>query len=179
MSLYSIVACGSTAKDWIPRGHSIGCNDAAKWGKTLDSLLVCNRPSEFKGERFQTIINTKVENFYSHKGDWAKWFSGWKKISKVGWYGTLHREQVYTSNTSPFIALSLAFHLGATEIIMWGCDFMNHQMYSEGKEETQREVQTYLQMIRMMNEQGCKVWLGSEGTAFDKHLPIYERVAVN
>lgn len=178
MSLFTVIGCGNTAKYWIPRGHSIGCNDMLKFGKPVDSLLVCNRPAEFTPERFQTIINSNPKNFYSHKGDWKTWYPGWKKISKVGWYGTLHREQVYTSSTSPFIALSLAFHLGATEIIMWGCDFKDHKIYLEGKPETEREVQTYLQLIRMMGEQGCKVWLGAEGTAFDNLIPIYERVHV-
>jgi hypothetical protein len=172
--IFTIVGCGVSAENWIPRGHSIGCNDAFKFGKPFDSLLVCNRPSEFRGGRFETIINTPCKDFYSHKPDWEKWFPKWKKISKVGWYGTLHREQVYVSNTSPFIALSLAFHLGATEIIMWGVDFKDHKVYKEGSPETNREVSIYMELIRLMEEQGCKVWLGANGSVFDQYLKVYD-----
>jgi hypothetical protein len=172
-SIFTIVGCGSSAQNWIPRGHTIGCNDAFKFGKGFDSLLVCNRPSDFKPERFQTIITTPCKNFYSHRGDWNKWFPRWLRMPLVGWYGTLHREQVYTSNTSPFIAISLAFHLGATNIIIYGCDFQDHHIYSSGKEETKREVEVYLELINAMRDHGCNVWLGNTGTTFDELLPIW------
>ena len=182
MSLFTIIGCGSTAKDWIQRGHSIGVNDAYRFGKEFDSLLVCNRPVEFSrltdsGEtRFQVITKTPCKNFYSHKSNWAQWFPYWQKIPLVGWYGTLHREQCYSSNTSPFIAMSLAFHIGATDIILYGVDFVDHHMFSKEAENTKLEAGYYMQLISKMKEQGCRVWLGTNGSYFDNQIELWPNI---
>lgn len=174
MSTYTIVGCGESAKNWIPSGHSIGVNDSWKWGKPTDSLLCCNRPTNFNQDRLEVITKSTPKTFYTHKSNWAYAFPDWKKINMVCWYGTLYRPQVYFSNTSPFIALSLAFHLGATEIIMWGCDMKDHKLWNYNNPETAKEVARYMELIKEMELQGCKVYLGTEGTAFDNLIPIYE-----
>lgn len=176
MSLFTIVGCGDSAKDWIPRGHSIGVNDAWKWGKPTDSLLVCNRPSNFNAERLKVITSSKPVNFYSHKGNWAYAFPEWKKINMVQWYGHLVKGMHYSSNTSPFIAFTLAYNLGATEIIMWGVDFVNHKVFNPENPYRDKEVETYMQLIGALTEQGVKVWLGAEGTAFDGKIEVYKSI---
>jgi hypothetical protein len=170
---FTIVATGETAKDWIPRGHSIGVNDSWKWGKPTDSLLVCNRPQNFKEDRLKVITESKPANFYSHKSNWAYKFPDWRKINLVSWYGVLRKGQHYSSNTSPFIALSLAYNLGATEIIMWGVDFKNHWLFNEGSPEAEREVKQYLQLITELEAVGVRVYIGKKGTAFDDLIQVY------
>lgn len=173
MSTYSIIGCGQTAKDWIPRGHSIGVNDAWKWGKPTDSLLCCNRPTNFNQDRLRVITGSKPKTFYSHKAYWSYAFPEYEKLNIVCWYGTLYRPQVYFANTSPFIAMSLAFHLGAKEIILWGVDLKDHNIWHEDNPETKKEVGRYMELIREMELQGCKVYLGAKGTAFDELIPIW------
>lgn len=170
----TIVACGESARHWIPRGHTLAVNDGWKWGKPTDSLLVCNRPAEFKqGGRLEIITNSKPKTFYSHKSNWAYAFPNWKKISLVQWYGVIRKGQQYSSNSSPFIALSLAWNLGAKDIILWGVDFMNHHNFNPDNPYRDKEVVVYMQLIAALKEEGVSVWLGSKGTAFDELIPVY------
>jgi hypothetical protein len=176
--IFTIVACGQTAKDWIPRGHSIGVNDSWRFGKPTDSLLVCNRPSNFTEERLKVITTSKPETFYSHKANWAYAFPAWKKINLCQWYGRLVKGMHYSSNTSPFIALTLAYNLGAKDIIMWGCDFVSHPTFNPDNPYRDKEIDTYMELIAELKEQGVNVWLGKEGTAFDKLIPVYKFIEV-
>lgn len=179
----SIIGCGDTAKDWIPRGHTLGVNDSWKWGKPTDSLVICNRPTNFTNDRLKTIVESKPKTFYSHKSNWAYVFPAWQRIRLKEWIGDfqprmdklpLGDRHCYYSNTISFIALSLCYQLGATEIIMWGCDFVNHKLFHAGNPETEKEVRKHLELIRCLNDHGVKVWLGAEVTAFDGKLEVYE-----
>jgi hypothetical protein len=127
----------------------------------------------FSHDRFAIIIQTETLLF-SHKSDWEKYFPGWHKLNLIPWYGTYHKGKIYKSDTSPFIAICLAVKLGATEIVLWGVDFVNHSKFKQGEAGTKREVETYLGLIRELNNIGIKVYLGSYGTAFDNYLPIYK-----
>lgn len=173
---FTIVATGDSAQDWTSNGQSIGCNDAFKFGKPLDSLLICNRPETFSEERRKTILATNPKEFYSHKSNWLPYFPQWKKIRLHTWAGTLHQynrndgPHAYSSNTSPIIAITLAYNLGAKEIIIWGVDFQNHKIFHQGNPETKREVNVYLQVFEQLKEKGVQVWRGADGTAFDEHI---------
>ena len=172
--VFTIVGLGSSAKDWIPRGHSIGVNDAFRWGKPTDSLLVCNRPVQFSHERQRTIIESKPKNFYSWKSDWSVWFPNYIRINLVTWYGVIHPRQIYSADSGPFIAISLAYTLGAKTIILYGVDFKNHKVFNESNPYTKKEVEKYLQLFAALKEKGCEVFLGASGSAFDNLIPIYE-----
>lgn len=185
---YTIVGCGDSAKDWIPRGHSIGVNDCWKWGKPTDSLLVCNRPSQFGQHRYKIINQSKPKYFYTQSDAWPMHLPNKRNRKAIlasnnpdlpevkyhQWSGSLYRGTVFYANTSPFTAISLAFHLGAKEIILWGVDMVNHKVFNEDNPETKKEVERYLEMIRLMEEQGCKVYLGNTGTVFDNLIEVYE-----
>ena len=80
----------------------------------------------------------------------------------------------YSSDSSSFIALSLAYNLGAKDIILWGCDFMNHHVFNEGNPYRDKEVKRHLELIECLKNEGVNTWLGSLGTAFDDKLKIYE-----
>lgn len=179
MSVFTIVACGDSAKDWVQTGTSIGVNDSWRWGKPTDALLVCNKPTDFKHDgRLQVITESKPKTFYSHKGNWAYAFPEWKKISLVHWYGVIRKGQQYSSNSSPFIALSLAWNLGAKDIIMWGVDMVNHKTFNPDNPYRDKEVKVYMELIAALKEEGVSVWLGSKGGAFDNLIPIYESTMV-
>lgn len=171
--LVTIVALGETARDWIPRGHSIGVNDSWRWGKPTDSLLVCNRPVEFKGDRLQIITSSKPTNFYSHKSNWAYTFPNWKKINLCSWYGVLNKGMHYSSNTSPFIAMTLAYNMGAKDIILWGVDFSSHHIWNNTNPYTYKEIEAYMDLVVALKEQNVNVWMGKKGGAFDDKIPVY------
>lgn len=169
-----IVATGQSSQNWKRHDFAIGVNDCWKLGKETDALVVCNRPEQFKGDRFEIIKNSKPKEFYSHKSNWSEWFPKWKKLNLAPWYGTINPGQVYNSDTSPFIAISLAYTLGAKTIILWGVDFINHHLYNPGNPETKKEIVRYLELIAALNEKGVEVYLGASGTAFDNLLSVYD-----
>lgn len=169
---FTIVGCGQSAENWKPYGHSIGVNDAFKWGKPLDSLLICNRPEQFNSTRIETILKTNPKNFYTHKNNWAELFPRYIKINIVSWYGVLNPGQVYCSDSSPFIAISLAFTLGAKQIVMYGCDFKNHHIFNDNNSSAKTEIANYIQLFSALKQKGCEVYLGEKGTAFDDLIPI-------
>lgn len=173
--LFTIVALGETAKDWIPRGHSIGVNDSWRWGKPTDSLLVCNRPSNFTEERLKIITESKPKTFYSHKSNWAYAFPAWQKINLCQWYGRLVKGQHYSSNTSPFIAMTLAYNLGAKDIILWGVQLLDHKIFNNNNRQTKKEVMNYVQLIEEMDKQNVNVYLGCGPSALEPYVKIYDK----
>lgn len=177
---FTIVACGDSAKDWQSVGYSIGVNDCWKWGKPTDALLVCNRPETFSKERQEIIRQSKPAEFYCNKATWSEWFPNWKKVRIHPWNGTLHQwprtdgPSAYSYNTSPIIAITLAYNLGATEIIIWGVDLVNHQVFNASNPETKREVKAYLEVFEALKEKGVSVYRGADGGVFDEYLSKYE-----
>lgn len=171
---FTIVGCGESAQNWTSFGHSIGVNDAFKFGKAFDSLLICNRPEQFSKDRLEIIKNTPHKNFYTHKANWSNIFPQWQRIHFVSWYGELHDNQIYSSETSSFIAISLAYSLGAKKIILWGVDLLKHHLFNPDNPQSHKEVSKHLQLINAIKEKGCEVYLGAKGTAFDNHLPVYK-----
>jgi len=178
---FSIIGCGDSGKEWDGSGISIGVNDAAKFGHPLTYLLVCNRPQQFSSERLETIINTRPKYFYSHKSNWAEWFPEWKKLRLETW-GThryhLVKGHYYASDTSPFIAMTLAYNLGATKIIIYGVDFKHHHIFHELNPQTNREVERYKQLVEALREQGVEVYLGAKGSALESFLTVYKKELV-
>lgn len=186
-----IVACGQSAVNWEQHDYSIGVNDAWKFGKPTDALLVCNRPEQFSKERLNTITNSKPKHFFSNSNRWVEYFnyfdrskaSAYKRLYSnhpllpvcrfMQWPGTLYDNTVFYSNTSPLIAVSLAYVLGAKEIILWGVDFKTHHIYHEGSLATKSEVRVYLELIAALKEKGVTVYRGSDGCVFDELITKY------
>jgi hypothetical protein len=169
-----IIGLGNSAQNWKQHDLSIGVNDAWKFGKPTDALLVCNHPSKFSSDRLKIITESTPKTFYAHKSNWSQWFPQWKKINLVQFYGVLNPGMHYSSDSSPFIALSLAYNLGASKIILWGVDMVNHHLFNPGNPQTRREVSTYMQMIALLKEKGIEVFIGEKGGVFDELLPVYE-----
>jgi hypothetical protein len=174
--LCNIIGCGQTASHWDGSGLSIGVNDAWKFGKPTNYLLLANRPLSFSSDRLQTIINSKPEKFYCDKKDWEEWFPDWIKIRLKPWYGSYFKENFYYSNTSPFIAITLAANIGATKIILWGVDFQDHHKFNGGNPETKREIERYQELITELRAQGIETYLGAPGSALESFLPIYQTI---
>src|SRR5690606_14880900 len=98
---------------------------------------------------------------------WRQWYPMMTPIKLRSFWGRANRKHIYHSETSPFVAMSLAFHLGATDIILWGDDFVNHSIVREGCKKQQREVENYQAFIKSLEAQGTKVWCGDEGSALN------------
>jgi hypothetical protein len=171
--IFTIVGCGQSASDWKENGYSIGVNDSWKFGRPTDAILLCNAPFKFSQERLEVITKSTPKKVFAHKPGWGVWFPDWEQIVIKPWYGTVNPRQIYYSDTSPFIAISLAYTLGAKEIILWGVDFQDHHVFNSGNPQTKREVERYMELITELKELGCEVYLGSKGGVFDDKLKLY------
>lgn len=182
--LISVVGCGASGNDWktLPCNLSIGVNDMYKFGYHPDWLVVVNMPSKFEGQRLRTIQSTQPVKFLTHavrawkqKGvanpEYIKNLTGFHNRVSM-----LRKDYIYHSQTSPLIAMSLAYNAGATEIILWGVDFKDHSKYREGTSAGNKEIAVYRKFIELLDKKGVKTYLGSSGSALEKWIPIYERV---
>lgn len=170
---YTVIASGDSAKDWVRRGTAIGVNDCLKFGRDTDILILVNAPGKFK-ERLNVIKKSKAKVLTNSVSMWKPYFPQCQKIERlISFNSKILKNFVYMSQTSPIIALSLAIKMGATEIIMWGVDFLTHKKWAKGTKAGDREVRVYEKFFKECERIGVKVYLGANGTAFDGVLPVY------
>jgi len=178
---YTIVGCGDSAKDWVPNGISIGVNDCWKFGKPTDYLVVVNSPLKFNPKtsngftnRLKTICDSTPKRFFCHDSTWRKWFKGAETLPMRTFNGKYVHQRVYSSKTSPFIAITLAVKLGATEIILWGVDMLTHHAFSPGKKDFQLEFEHYKILFDELKIHGVNVFIGNKETVLKDYLPVYD-----
>lgn len=168
---FNIVACGSSAMHWDGTGHNIGVNDAGKWGYKLQHLLLANAPGKFEAERLKTIIDSKPDNFYSNTESWKKYFPEMIHYKTESWNGILIKKRgLTTMNSSPCIAMHLAWQLGATKLVLWGVDFTDHPVINGSSLKT--ELRQYRAFIHGLKENGVETYLGSKGSALEEFINV-------
>lgn len=174
--IISIIGCGETAKDWFntPCDLSIGCNDCAKFGKDPDWLVVVNR--RFTQDRENIIKATKSKRVLTSIKFWKDHFKHAEDLRMQPFGKHLKKGHVYSSKTSPFIAMSLAFNAGATDIILFGVDLTTHPVI-KGK-LLNHELRQWELFARKLKEYGVTVWVSSSESALSKFLPIWTRTEV-
>lgn len=185
----SVVACGESAKEWhkVPFDISVGVNDCVKFGCEVDYLICVNAPFKFEPtkkndyiNRLETIVNSKPKKFITSLcTEWKKYRGELQcremhciKLNRFGKY--LNKGIVYHSKTSPFIAMSYAFNLGAKDIILWGVDFVNHKDFKPGQRGTDFEIEEYARFAGLLKDQGCNVWLGNNETSLSKYFKVWK-----
>jgi len=175
--IISIVACGQTAEGWqnIPHDLSIGVNDAYKFGYRFNILCIFNHKSKFSKSRQETILKTKPVKLYTNCFSWVDHFPDHVLVKLRSWDGHLRDDitRLAHANTSPIIAMSLAYCLGASKIILWGVEFLNHSTFNTTNPETQLELRAYRQFIEALREKGIETYLGSKGSALEQFTPVW------
>lgn len=170
---YHIIGCGATAAFWDGQGHSIGVNDCFKY-HPVESLVLVNTPNKFSPDRMQVIRNSEPEKVYAHNAQWKSYFPKMQLIQPKQFLGRLRRGDIYHANTSPFVAMSIAFNQGAKELILWGVDFKTHRFMSPGSGYLKAELNAYESLINALERNGCSVFLGSEESELNKILPVWK-----
>lgn len=173
----SVIGCGESGRHWQATqcDLSIGVNDVLKFGASPDWLLCINGMNKFTDARKKLIMDTRPKKFFSHNSGWLNHFSLFCETERLGmhsWRGYVKRGRNYSSLTSPFVAICLAFNAGATDIIVWGVDFNNHPAFPEGSYALKRELKNYNELISSIESQGTKVWAGCEGSILN--IPIWQ-----
>src|SRR5688572_21738135 len=171
----SIVASGDSAREWfkVPCDLSIGVNDCLKHGHDVDQLVIVNFPRKFTSDRMKNILKSKAK-VWTHTSAWRAHFPKAEVIRLSPFAGYFHKNQIYCSKTSPMVAISLAVKAGAKDIILWGVDFKNHHVYSDGNKQGKHEISKYQKLFEGLKKIGVNVWLGAPGSALN--LPLYEKI---
>lgn len=177
----NIIGCGSSAKHWTGEGQSIGVNDCAKVGIDPTYLLLLNSHNQFPESRLEIIKRTRAHRVYADlPNSWNKVLTApVEHFQSRAWAHSNRLQKVssnylYHSKTSPFAAISLAFSWGFKEIILWGVDMVDHPTYKPGTGPFINEYASYKTFCASLNDKGCKVYLGHEGSNLN-FLPIWQK----
>lgn len=176
--MVSIIGLGESVKYFDGKGETIGVNDCFKF-HPVDTLLVVDPPRRFTPERRRIIETSTPKLFVTAELGWMPFFSSIKfnprfdsknlyfssgRVMRFSKYmGKLHNDRVLHSLTSPFIAISLAYVLGHTDIVLWGVDLNTHKSYHPGTEGLKTERNAFKQLIDQLGEIGVSVRFGKPG----------------
>lgn len=170
-----VIGCGDSGINYDGHlGYSIGVNDCEKFGIYVDELILVNPPKRFSEERLKTILDSEPGHIFSHQpGDWQAHFKQpVHELPLSPFVGRVKPGIIYKSKTSPFIAISRAFSLGAEEIIIYGVDMITHPVFSVSAEAGRREFDQYKRLIDGIREYGVKVYLGSPESALKEFVDV-------
>lgn len=175
----NIIACGQSSERWYekaPKGFNILINDAFKFGHKGDALLCYNHPNKFTKERLNIILSTRPIKLYTCYDAWWNYFDDMVLTKTRSYDGHLRKDcdRITTADTSPIIAMSLAHCLGASKIILWGADFVNHSTFNKTNPHTKTELRQYQGYTNLLRASGIEVYLGAKGSALESFLPVYE-----
>jgi hypothetical protein len=176
---YHIIACGETGKHWNGEGLSIGVNDAEKWGYKLNNLVIVNAPNQFQPSRLDVILKSKPGKVWSNMPHfWDKHFSNIERLNLLKWSKgeKIRQGVIHHAYTSPFVAMSLAYNLGAQKVVLWGVDFVTHPNFGKGASKHVNEMILYQSYTHALKAKGVEVFIGARGTSFDNILPVYENL---
>jgi len=180
---YSVIGCGSSGEAWNGQGLAIGVNDCFKFGKRTPILLIANHFSKFPEHRVETIKQHATgivkPKFYCDNHSWRHIFPQYIHTYLRSWDGILRKEpnRLQHADTSPFIAISLAYNLGASKIVLYGVDFLSHHLYSDTADRTRIELRTYKHFIEALRGVGVKVNLGAPGSLLEEFLTVEKQIA--
>jgi len=62
--------------------------------------------------------------------------------------------------------------LGASEIVLWGVDFISHSVFRPGSQYLKTELFAYKKLIEGIESYGVKVYLGAEGSSLQEFVEI-------
>lgn len=174
-----IIGCGQTSEGWENTRHdfTIGVNDCKKFGHDPDYLLVIDSPKRFTKDRIEIMKQTKSK-LITRDDQWKGILGSSEKVRLQSFGKHLKKGHVYSSKTSTFVAMSIAFNMGATDIVLHGVDFINHTVFNPSNKLYNYEMKQYEKFVHMLKEYNVHVWVSSEKSALSKFLNVRFEVAV-
>lgn len=172
-----IIGCGSSGRDWFTHPHdvSIGCNDSIKHGRDTDYLVLINALQGFKREKEKLdLIQSSRAKVLTNSDSWKSMFRDYEKIKLVTFHKHIKKGIVYSSKSSPFVAASIAFNMGAKDIVLFGVDMNTHHLFNPENKLRDYEVRNFERLSKLMAAQGTTMWISSNESALSKVLPVYQ-----
>jgi hypothetical protein len=155
---FDVLGLGESLKEFKPsKNKTIGVNDIFKHHST-DYLVCVDKPSRFTKDRLNTILKSDVKKFYTHLNEWSRLKVRTQIIKLNGLRGSLkgiEGDEVCYSNNSTFVAVVLAYKMGATQINIYGADFNTHPNFKNTLLETALE--DFQKLFDYLIEQGVKI----------------------
>lgn len=150
---------------------TIGVNDVNKWIKT-DHIVVVDPMDAYK-EEHETFRNSNAM-FWSQLEDNRNYVKNFTLIELARGRGVLDEfdsDRFVYSITSPFVAVHLAYKLGAKNIVMWGVDFNTHPNFDTDSLRN-RALKDFGNLRKKLNERGVNFYVGHEMSMFSSILPV-------
>jgi len=171
----AVVACGSTANNWQEHKSKfdlvIGVNDMMKFGTPPNQLVVIDSPKRFTPERMDIIKSTNAK-FITRDDQWNKIMPKYEKVNLQQFTKHLKKGHVYSSKTSSFVALSLAFNQHATDVVLFGVDLNDHATFNPKNRIRDYELRQYQKFCMMLKDQGTNVSVSSQESALSSFLNV-------
>lgn len=130
--IFSVLGLGESVNEFINDGSiTIGVNDIGKFHK-VDYIVCVDRINAFTVERLKTIMKSKPNRFFSHLDEWKRIMPTFELIEFSKGRGNLNDvdNTIAYSNNSVFVAIVMAYRLGASEINIYGADFNTHPNFN-------------------------------------------------
>lgn len=174
-----IIGCGQTSEGWQNTRHdfTIGVNDCKKFGHDPDYMVVIDSPKRFTKDRIEIMKATKSK-LITRDDQWKHILGESEKVRLQHFGKYLKKGHVYNSKTSTFVAMSIAFNMGANDIVLHGVDLVSHQVFHPGNRLYDYEMRQYEKFCRMLRDIGVRVWVSSHESALAKFLNVYKPVNI-
>lgn len=155
---------------------TIGVNNVNKWIKTdhvviVDPVILDNEEIDIN---FLNTLKNSTAQFWSQieeNKNYVKKFNLIELSRGRGNCEDFDTEKFVYSITSPFVAVHLAYKLGATDIVMWGVDFNNHPSFMNQKE---RALKDFDNLKNALNSRSVNFYVGNEISLFSSILPVFQ-----
>lgn len=173
-----VIGCGKTAEGWFNQPHdlSIGVQDCGKFGKDPDYLVLIDSLQGFKKEPERVKqIGRSTSKILASTDTWKSIHRNYERIQIRPFGKYLKKGHVYCSKSSPFVALSIAFNMGAKNIVLFGVDMNDHKVFQPGNKLRDYEMRKFEKICRMMNENGTRVWVSSDQSSLSKFLNVWPK----
>jgi hypothetical protein len=152
----------------------IGVNDA---GRKIDCkyLVVVNEPKGFKWDRWKYIENNDSEYVFTHIKNLPLINSKTKVVINLGKPNGTNLDNYgfidYTTN-SPYMAIIIAYQMGARKIGMIGVDFIQDHFFGKtGTHQIMREIdliiEQYSNLGKALTEKGIRIANLSQSSIID------------
>ena len=127
--IFDVLGLGESLSEYTwTDNKKIGVNDIYNH-VCVDYLVLIDKPERFTNERLNVILESTPDKFYTHLTEWRTLISNYQEIKLAGPRGSIENiegNDVCYSNNSTYVAVVLAYKMGATEINIFGADFNTH-----------------------------------------------------
>lgn len=161
-----VIGCGESALKYTNTGNlTVGVNDCNKI-YPVDYLVCVDLPKSFQKERLRTILNSRPKKFFSQLQEWHSLILNFQKIKFSIGSGVLsdfdNKETVCYSNNSTFVAVVIAYKLGAKEINLYGADFNTHPNFIDNN--LKKTMKDFKSLNNLLFLKGCKLRVTKESS---------------